>query len=65
MKDDHQASRSSPPPPDQASPKPPARLKLWRSEDLFGAAANEIAILHDGEEYRLRITKNNKLILTK
>ena len=25
----------------------------------------EIVILHDGQEYRLRITKANKLILTK
>lgn len=25
----------------------------------------EVIILHDGEQYRLRITSNNKLILTK
>jgi len=35
-----------------------------RTEELFGSR-QEIAILHDGEEYRLRITRNNKLILTK
>jgi len=26
---------------------------------------NEIIIIHDGERYRLRITSNKKLILTK
>jgi hemin uptake protein HemP len=31
---------------------------------LFGAA-QEIRLLHRGEEYRLRITKSGKLILTK
>ena len=34
------------------------------SRSLFGER-KEIVILHDGEEYRLRITRNNKLILTK
>jgi hemin uptake protein HemP len=34
------------------------------SRALFGER-KEIVILHDGEEYRLRITRNNKLILTK
>jgi len=34
------------------------------SKALFGGR-KEIVILHDGEEYRLRITRNNKLILTK
>lgn len=29
------------------------------------AQAREIAILHNGERYTLRITANNKLILTK
>ena len=31
---------------------------------LFGRA-NEIRLLHRGQEYRLRITKSGKLILTK
>jgi hemin uptake protein HemP len=54
----------------QPSSPPPTRRddapgrKLLRSEDLFGTS-NELVILHDGEEYRLRITRNNKLILTK
>lgn len=34
------------------------------SAELFGEQ-QEIIILHDGEEYRLRITSKNKLILTK
>lgn len=32
--------------------------------DLIGDGP-EITILHDGERYRLRVTANNKLILTK
>ena len=34
------------------------------SAELFGGQQG-IIILHAGEEYRLRITNNNKLILTK
>lgn len=34
------------------------------SEELFDDE-QEIIILHAGEEYRLRITSNNKLIMTK
>lgn len=34
------------------------------SKELFGDE-QEIIILHAGEEYRLRITSNNRLILTK
>jgi hemin uptake protein HemP len=35
-----------------------------RSCDLF-QGENEVVICHRGEEYRLRITRNGKLILTK
>jgi hemin uptake protein HemP len=35
-----------------------------RSADLFGSG-REILILHEGEIYRLRVTRNGKLILTK
>ena len=35
-----------------------------RSEDLF-QKAQEVIIEHEGEIYRLRITRNGKLILTK
>jgi hemin uptake protein HemP len=39
------------------------RLRLT-SDELFGAR-REILIEHGGNEYRLRITSNDKLILTK
>lgn len=38
--------------------------KTITSTELFGSL-HEIVILHDGVAYRLRITSNNKLILTK
>lgn len=38
--------------------------KTITSAELFGNL-REIVILHAGEEYRLRITSNGKLILTK
>lgn len=34
------------------------------AQSLFGGA-KEIVIRHQGDEYRLRITRNDKLILTK
>ena len=40
------------------------RLPTWQSQNLF-ALTNEVRILHAGEEYRLRLTRNNRLILTK
>ena len=40
---------------------PPTRI---HSEPLF-AAGREVLIVHRGEEYRLRITRQDKLILTK
>lgn len=47
-----------------ASSQPlPTRPKI-DSRALFGAS-NEIVIEHMGEEYRMRITSNGKLILTK
>lgn len=47
------------PEPDEAAPP-----RTIRSEELM-AGAREIVILHNGETYRLRITRNGKLILTK
>lgn len=44
-----------------ASARPPPRIDLHNL--LKGA--REAIILHDGQEYRLRITSNAKLILTK
>jgi hemin uptake protein HemP len=38
--------------------------RVISSEELFNGQ-QEIIILHAGEEYRLRITSNNRLILTK
>lgn len=38
--------------------------KIIKSTDLF-SDLHEIVILHDGSEYHLRITSNNKLIMTK
>jgi hemin uptake protein HemP len=43
--------------------RPPPRLAL-RSEELF-RGAREVLILHRDVEYRLRITRAGKLILTK
>ncbi len=39
-------------------------VKLMQVEDLMGND-REIVIIHQGDEYRLRLTSNNKLILTK
>ncbi|MFA9202548.1 MAG: hemin uptake protein HemP [Flavobacteriales bacterium] len=39
-------------------------LPVLHSPHLF-AMSREIRILHEGEEYRLRLTRNNRLILTK
>lgn len=39
-------------------------LPMLHSNNLF-ALGREIRILHEGEEYRLRLTRNNRLILTK
>jgi hemin uptake protein HemP len=39
-------------------------LPVLQSQNLF-ALGREIRILHEGEEYRLRLTRNNRLILTK
>jgi hemin uptake protein HemP len=39
-------------------------LPCVRSEDLFGLD-REIMIQHAGAQYRLRLTRANKLILTK
>lgn len=47
-----------------SSSPPPARPPAFSSTDLFGQA-REVIILHGHEEYRLRITRAGKLILTK
>lgn len=40
------------------------QLPVWHTRDLF-QGRREIVIHHDGQEYRLRITQQNKLTLTK
>lgn len=45
-------------------PRDPGHEKAVRSEQLFGDK-KEIVIEHEGERYRLRITRRNKLILQK
>lgn len=47
-------------------PSLPARAQLprLRSEDLF-RSSHELIIEHHGQEYRLRLTRNDKLILNK
>lgn len=42
-----------------------APLPMLRSEDLFVGSTREITIQHGSEAYRLRLTSNEKLILTK
>ncbi len=42
----------------------PSERRRVGSDELFGSQ-NEIVIEHNNEEYRLRITSNDKLILTK
>ena len=46
------------------SPNNQAPSSVLTSKELLGER-RELIILHEGELYRLRITKNNKLILTK
>ena len=46
--------------PQAATTETPARVS---SESLLGARG-ELLILHNGREYRLRLTQNGKLILT-
>lgn len=47
-------------PPDRRDPP----VRVVRIEELL-QGARELILLHDGAEYRLRITRNGKLILTK
>lgn len=52
------------PAPKPASPPPAPATRRLEAASLFGAA-REIELLHQGELYRLRITRNGRLILTK
>ena len=59
------SDRKTKPPSDQGRPsnRNPAPAEI-DARDLLGEA-REATIVHEGERYRLRITANNKLILTK
>jgi len=59
-----QGNRSAPALPRTPIPPDARGVPLVETERLFGAS-QEIRIQHRGEEYRLRITRNQKLILTK
>jgi hemin uptake protein HemP len=50
---------------ERRGPQAPAHdVRRWQVANLLGEA-REAIIEHDGEIYRLRLTANNKLILTK
>lgn len=44
-------------------PTPPIEPRRVRSDQLFDRA-REVVIVHRGRDYRLRLTQNDKLILT-
>lgn len=46
-----------------SQPKPPQPPNAVSSAALLGER-KELVILHNGREYRLRLTQNDKLILT-
>ena len=50
--------------PVSGSPVATPPVKRIAIRDLLGAG-REAVLLHDGSEYRLRLTSNGKLILTK
>ncbi len=50
--------------PSSRSERAPAKPRRVRIEDLLGGG-RELIIEHRNEEYRLRMTSNSKLILTK
>jgi len=54
------ADQEKPDAPD--APSPPAHKRL-STKELFAGGHTEIRIDHEGLEYRLRITKQNRLIL--
>jgi hemin uptake protein HemP len=50
--------------PRRAQPLRTASQLRFKSEDLF-RGTQELIIEHQGQEYRLRLTRNDKLILNK
>jgi hemin uptake protein HemP len=58
-------SRNDPPSSDdKPSAAPPSRPRRLKVSELLGGE-REAILEHDGQDYRLRITANGKLILTK
>ncbi len=58
-------SRDDPPTPDAKPPAAPTgRPRRLKVSELLGGE-REAILEHDGQDYRLRITANGKLILTK
>jgi hemin uptake protein HemP len=57
--------RDTPSRPGEPIPHPPGRprTRIHLADVMHGA--REVILFHEGEEYRLRITKARKLILTK
>ena len=45
-------------------PKVPSDRRVLQSAELMGGA-REVVIRHNGQEYRLQVTRAGKLILTK
>jgi hemin uptake protein HemP len=43
----------------------PRAAVIVDAAELFGDGGSEVRIVHRGQEYRLRITRQGKLILTK
>lgn len=60
----HRPSRSEPMPPQLAAQHPTIEAKAIESNALL-RGTREVLIRHGGEVYRLRHTRNDKLILTK
>jgi len=58
MNDNERTLRASA---EKAQPQP----LVIPSETLFCLGRREVVILHEGHAYRLRLTRQNKLILTK
>jgi hemin uptake protein HemP len=58
-------NRSKPPAPFAAAPRtPPSATRTLAADALFGSA-EVVHIVHRGEQYQLRRTRQGKLLLTK
>ena len=56
--------KTDPPPPVDPGQAQAAGQRTFTSAELFDGA-DEILVLHNGAHYRLRVTRQDKLILTK